>query len=69
MDAVVRYPVPIHRQPAFADHRFGGPFPHTDHQATATVCLPIRPDLTGDDIDYVTATLHHASNIGQETHP
>lgn len=33
------------------------------------MCLPIRPDLTGDDIDYVTATLHHASNIGQETHP
>ena len=58
VDAVVRYPTPIHRQPAFAHCGFEMAFPHTDHQAAHTLCLPIRPDLTAEDISHVCASLH-----------
>ncbi|MGC0417104.1 DegT/DnrJ/EryC1/StrS family aminotransferase [Embleya sp. AB8] len=53
VDAVIRYPVPIHRQPAFADLGLTGAFPHAERQASDTLCLPIRPDLTDHEIDYV----------------
>ncbi|GAA4609625.1 dTDP-4-amino-4,6-dideoxygalactose transaminase [Actinoplanes octamycinicus] len=54
IDAVVRYPVPIHRQPAFAELGLAGDFPHADRQATGTLCLPVRPDLTIAETDYIT---------------
>jgi len=66
IDAVVRYPVPIHHQPAFADYTFGE-FPHAEDQAANTLCLPIRPDLTDTDIDYVCRHLHTALTT-QEIH-
>ncbi|GIF12708.1 DegT/DnrJ/EryC1/StrS family aminotransferase [Actinoplanes teichomyceticus] len=53
IDAVVRYPVPIHRQPAFAHLDLPSRFPHADWQAAHTLCLPVRPDLTGTEIDYI----------------
>jgi dTDP-4-amino-4,6-dideoxygalactose transaminase len=55
IDAVVRYPTPIHRQPAFA--RFGwrrGQFPVAERLADELLCLPIRPDMSVDEIDTVT---------------
>jgi len=54
VDAVVRYPKPIHLQPAFAD--FGwkkGQFPVSEALADELLCLPIRPNLTESEIDYV----------------
>lgn len=54
IDAVIRYPQPIHLQPAFA--RFGwrpGQFPVAETLSRELLCLPIRPDLTDDQIDYV----------------
>ncbi|MEU6559293.1 DegT/DnrJ/EryC1/StrS family aminotransferase [Nocardia nova] len=66
VDAVVRYPVPIHRQPAFAHHEFSSPFPHAEYQAANTLCLPIRPDLTDADIEYVCRSVHSAINDTQE---
>ncbi|WP_433759552.1 DegT/DnrJ/EryC1/StrS family aminotransferase [Nocardia sp. CA-135398] len=60
IDAVVRYPTPIHRQPAFARNGFESAFPHADHQAAHTLCLPIRPDLPEKDIDYICRSLHNA---------
>lgn len=54
VDAVVRYPTPIHLQPAFAE--FGwrrGQFPVAERLADELLCLPIRPDLTVADADYV----------------
>lgn len=57
IEAVVRYPVPIHQQPVFANHFGGSSFPVAEQQARSTVCLPIRPDLTEADIDYVATTV------------
>ncbi|MGW5440765.1 DegT/DnrJ/EryC1/StrS family aminotransferase [Nocardia asteroides] len=66
IDAVIRYPVPIHRQPAFARYRFDGTFPYADHQAGDTLCLPIRPDLPPADVDFVAARLNTAITDAQE---
>jgi len=58
VDAVVRYPTPIHLQPAFSD--FGwqkGQFPVAEALACELLCLPIRPNLTATEIDYVCASV------------
>jgi dTDP-4-amino-4,6-dideoxygalactose transaminase len=58
IDAVVRYPTPIHLQPAFADEGWRpGQFPVAERLARELLCLPIRPDLTADEIDYVADTV------------
>ncbi|HWG98843.1 MAG TPA: DegT/DnrJ/EryC1/StrS family aminotransferase [Pilimelia sp.] len=63
VDAVVRYPVPIHRQPAFADLGLGGDFPHAEHQARTTLCLPIRPNLSRPERDHVVDSLRAALTL------
>lgn len=58
IDAVVRYPTPIHQQPAFRELGYrSGAFPNAEMQASQTLCLPIRPDLGDDDIAYVCDTV------------
>lgn len=54
IDVVVRYPSPIHLQPAFAD--FGwrqGAFPVAERLAAELLCLPIRPNMPEAEIAYV----------------
>ena len=54
VDAVVRYPIPVHLQEAFADLGWRrGAFPVAERLAGELLCLPIRPDLSLDEIDYV----------------
>ena len=54
IDAVVRYPTPIHLQGAFRDRGWHkGQFPVSERLADELLCLPIRPDLTIGEIDYV----------------
>ena len=54
IDAVVRYPSPIHLQNAFQDRGWKkGQFPVSEKLASELLCLPIRPDLSDDEIDYV----------------
>lgn len=54
IDAVVRYPVALHLQPAFAPLGLrAGAFPVAEALAARNLCLPIRPDLGADDIDFV----------------
>jgi dTDP-4-amino-4,6-dideoxygalactose transaminase len=58
IDAVVRYPTPIHLQPAFADAGWRrGQFPVAERLANELLCLPMRPDLTLDDVDAVADTV------------
>ena len=55
IDAVIRYPTPIHLQPAFAARGWkAGQFPVAEALARELLCLPIRPDIGIDEIDYVT---------------
>jgi dTDP-4-amino-4,6-dideoxygalactose transaminase len=54
IDAVVRYPTPIHLQKAFADCGWKrGEFPVAEKLADELVCLPIRPDMPLAEIEYV----------------
>ena len=54
VDAVIRYPQPIHLQPAFAEFAWrAGQFPVAESLARELLCLPIRPDLQASEIAYV----------------
>ena len=54
IDATVRYPTPIHLQPAFADCGWcSGQFPVAEKLADELLCLPIRPDMSIEEVDYV----------------
>lgn len=54
VDAVIRYPVPIHLQPAFQRWKWKlGQFPIAERLATELVALPIRPDMEAWEVDYV----------------
>ncbi len=54
IDVVIRYPSPIHLQPAFAHlrHRFGE-FPVAERLAKHTLCLPLFPSMREEQIDLV----------------
>lgn len=54
IDATIRYPTPIHLQPAFQS--FGwkkGDYPTAEILANECLCLPIRPDMTEEEIGCV----------------
>lgn len=58
IDAVVRYPTPIHLQPAFAGRGWKrGQFPVAEALAAELLCLPIRPDLGVDEVDHVAGVV------------
>ena len=56
IDAVVRYPYPIHAQPPFASFDWRtGQFPVAEALARDSLCLPIRPDMEQREVDYVVS--------------
>lgn len=59
VDAVIRYPFPIHKQRAFAflNHEHGL-FPVSNSLAETLLCLPLHPALSFEKIDRVCALLH-----------
>jgi dTDP-4-amino-4,6-dideoxygalactose transaminase len=58
----VHYPVPIHRQPAYAHlgHRSGA-FPAAERSAERVLSLPMFPELRDDQIDRVVHALRAAT--------
>jgi dTDP-4-amino-4,6-dideoxygalactose transaminase len=59
VDAVVRYPYPLHLQPAFHDLGYRqGRFPVSEALANETLCLPLHPSLHQDSVDYVSEQVH-----------
>lgn len=54
IDAVVRYPVPIHMQPAFVHLRWKtGQYPVAETLSRELLAIPMRPDMKDIEVDYV----------------
>lgn len=54
----IHYPVPIHLQPAYASLGYAaGDFPVTEALAARTLSLPLFPEMTGEQIDYVAGEI------------
>lgn len=56
--AAIHYPIPVHLQPACAFLGYSkGDLPHTEQAADEILSLPMFPELTDDQIEYVAAEL------------
>src|SRR5262245_7588814 len=59
----IHYPVPVHLQEACADLGYrAGDFPVTERAARRMLSLPMYPELTGAQIDYVSDAIVEAVN-------
>jgi UDP-2-acetamido-2-deoxy-ribo-hexuluronate aminotransferase len=59
VDAKTHYSIAIHQQAGFPwgkDARVVGPLPHAERNAASCISLPMFPELTAEEVDYVVAT-------------
>jgi len=54
---LIHYPVPLHKQAAFADARSAGELRETELRATQILSLPIHPWLEDQEVDYIIETI------------
>jgi len=60
IDAKTHYSIAIHQQEGFPwgkEARIAGPLPHAEKSAASCISLPMYPELTEDEIDYVIETV------------
>ena len=58
MNTIIYYPIPIHRQPAYADLGYGpGSLPVTERLCAEVLSLPIFPELAAEQQEHVIAVL------------
>lgn len=58
IDTAVHYPIPIHLQTVAAPLGLRrGSFPNAEAQADRILSLPVYPELSADDLDYVAAAI------------
>lgn len=65
IEAGVHYPVPLHRQPAYADLGYApGDLPVTEAVAATCLSLPLYPEMTDALQDRVVAAVHESLAAG-----
>ena len=58
ISAGIHYPVPVHMQKAYADLGYGpGSFPRAERIAPRLLSLPMYPELTAEQVDWVCAAV------------
>lgn len=58
IDARVYYPVPLHLQKCFKYLNYRkGDFPESEKAAVQTLAIPVYPDLTGQELDYIISAI------------
>jgi dTDP-4-amino-4,6-dideoxygalactose transaminase len=63
---IIYYPIPIHRQPAYAHLGYGpGSLPVTERLCSEVLSLPIFPELSSEQQDQVIAVLNQLVGAGQ----
>ena len=66
IDAVVRYPIPIHLQQAFADLGYSkGQFPVAEALAAESLCLPLYSSLSDAQLSYVCDSIREFFHVEQ----
>jgi dTDP-4-amino-4,6-dideoxygalactose transaminase len=62
----VYYPIPLHKQKAYSDQRYREEdFSVTNRISDEVLSLPMHTELTDEQIDYITTTIHEfLSNRG-----
>jgi dTDP-4-amino-4,6-dideoxygalactose transaminase len=59
IETLIHYPIPIHKQESYQDLGYKlGDFPVTERLAEEIVSLPIYPELTDDEIDYICGIMN-----------
>jgi dTDP-4-amino-4,6-dideoxygalactose transaminase len=75
IDAKTHYSIAIHQQAGYPwgkGARIAGSVPHAEHNAATCVSLPMFPELSADEVDYVIAKVkewdaHHAAPAQRKT--
>jgi dTDP-4-amino-4,6-dideoxygalactose transaminase len=60
VDAKIHYPIPIHRQKAFAHLRPDRPLPVTDEVVSTMLSLPVTPQMSEEQREHVIDVIAHA---------
>jgi dTDP-4-amino-4,6-dideoxygalactose transaminase len=61
IDAGIHYPLPVHLQPAYLKQGYGEiSLPITEQVSDEIISLPMYPELTRDQIEYVARTVREA---------
>jgi UDP-2-acetamido-2-deoxy-ribo-hexuluronate aminotransferase len=60
----VHYPLPLHRQPAYAHLAAGGRFPVAERLAADVISMPMHPDLDDGAIATVAGAVRDALTTG-----
>ena len=54
VDTRIHYPIPIHLQEAAKDLGYSkGAFPNAERYALSMISLPIYPELSNDEVEYI----------------